>query len=151
MSVIHDPEVKEPVMRTLTPNVRRAARAVAIALTAVSLGAVGYGTAIVVTPKPEPIIETVTVDVPPACLDALGAARDERAHTETARQHDALARVLSSERYDAELTLDNDKIADAAKALDAEKRLAGEAHLNAAEAAAAFDDAAIKCAPERDS
>lgn len=125
---------------------------VAAIVLAVVIGAgAGVGTTIALTPDPKLVIRTETVAVPPACIEAIEAARSERAHTATAQEHDTLAAQASAERYDAELTRDDDTIRDAARALDAELRLVQEADLAAAEAASAFDTAAGKCLPERES
>lgn len=99
---------------------------------------------------PPPIIRTEWVNVPPACLDAIQAAKDERARTATERQQETLAAEPASERFDAELTRNDDTIADAAKALDTANRLAQAASMDAAEAAAAFNSAADDCTAEAD-
>lgn len=126
----------------------RAYRA-AFAIAFISGGAVvALGVSDAVTPEPKPVIRTIVLDVPPACADAIDAARDERAHTETEQQHTGLAESLASERFDAELTLDDDTIAKAAKALDSERRLVQQAQLDRAAAANAFDAAAGDCLPE---
>jgi hypothetical protein len=100
-------------------------------------------------PEPKPETVTITHPVPPACIEAIDAARSERAHTETERQHDGLAAERSADLADAALSRDDDVIQDAATALDAELRLAQQADLDRADAAAAFDTAAGKCLPER--
>ncbi len=111
----------------------------------------GIGAAVnaLATPDARLVIRTVTHDVPPACSKALGAARAERAHTATAKEHATLAAQRSADLADAVLSLDKDTIDEAARALDAELRLAQTADLAAAEAAAAFDTAAGNCLPER--
>lgn len=95
--------------------------------------------------QPATITRTEWVDVPPACLDALDAARDEQAHTATEHQHETLLADLAADRYAAQLTRDDDTIADAAEALDAENRLVQQAALDAGAAAAAFNTAAAAC------
>lgn len=113
------------------------------------LGVAGTTITLAVAPDPKPITRIVTHPVPPACVEAIDAARSERAHTETERQHDGLAAERSADLADAALSRDDDVIQDAATALDAELRLAQQADLDRAEAAAAFDTAAGKCLPER--
>lgn len=126
----------------------RVIRGVLAGLIALSGAVVGIGVQAIVTPDPKPIIRTIVRDVPPACLDAIDAARDERAHGETEQQHTALAAERATELSDAALSLDPEVIEDAAKALDTEKRLVQQAGLDLADATARFDEAAGNCAPE---
>lgn len=109
---------------------------------------VGHG--LTVASAPEPETKTVTLPMPPACADAIDAARDERAHTEIERQHASLADDRAAELAAAALSLDPEAIEDAATALDAEKRLVQQAQLDRAAAATQFDDAAGDCRPEVD-
>jgi hypothetical protein len=123
-------------------RVYRAAFAVAF----VSLGAiVALGIQDIVTPDPKPIIRTITTSTPPCVTQMADAGRAERAHRDTADQHADLVAARSAERYDAELTADEDTIADAAKALDTELRLEQAALTDLASAQAAFDVAAEQC------
>lgn len=118
------------------------------ALWFVTLGAAGaLGIHEVITPDPKPIIRTIVLDVPPACSDAIDAARDERAYTETEQQHANLADERATELADAALSLNPDTIEDAAEALDTERRLVQQAQLDRAEASTRFDDAAGDCLP----
>jgi len=123
----------------------------AFAVVFILLGAAAYaGISEIVTPEPKPVIRTIVLDVPPACLDAIDSALAERAHTDTEAQHDTLADERAADLSAAALTLDADVIEAAARDLDAELRLAQQAELDAAAAAAAFDEAAAKCLPEMD-
>ncbi|MFD2794582.1 hypothetical protein ACFS27_13580 [Promicromonospora vindobonensis] len=117
----------------------------AMAVALLVSGAAGHGLTVALTPEPEPITHTIATDTPPCLADLIESGRAERAHRNTADQHDALARVQASERYDAERTRDNDTIAEAARALDAEMALVQQAELDAAGAAAAFNKAAEQC------
>jgi hypothetical protein len=111
---------------------------------------VGTVAGVLAAPDPKPVIRTIVLDVPPACSEAIEAAQDERAHAVTEQQHTALADERATELADAALTLDPEAIEDAAKALDAEKRLVQQAGLDHADAAARFDEAAGDCLPEVD-
>lgn len=125
------------------------ARRRAVFIVFVAMAAFGSGGLVgSLTAEPEVVTRTVTHDIPPACSKAIDAARDERARTATAQEHDALARTRAADLADAALTLDAEVIEDAAVALDGELRLAQQADLEAAEAAARFDAAATKCLPE---
>lgn len=132
-------------MRPLSERVERTAFAVVFI---VGGAVVGIGVQSIVTPEPKPEIRTIVRDTPPACVDAIDAARDERAHAATEQQHAALADERATDLADAALSLDRDAIEDAAKALDAEKRLVQQAGLDRAAAATAFDAAAGDCVPE---
>lgn len=135
---------------TLSPPSERMYRT-AFAIAFIAGGAVvGIGVQAIATPDPKPIIRTIVLDVPPACADAIDAARDERAHTETEQQHAGLADERATELADVALSLDPEAIEDAALALDAEKRLVQQAQLDRAAAANAFDTAAGDCLPEVD-
>lgn len=111
---------------------------------------VGTVAGVLAAPDPKPIIRTIVLDVPPACADAIDAARDERAHTATEQQHADLADERAADLADVALTLDPEAIEDAATALDAEKRLVQQAQLDRGAAASAFDAAAGDCLPEVD-
>jgi len=112
-------------------------------------GVVGYGLTEIVTPEPKPVIRTVITDMPPCVADLIDAARAERTHREVADQHATLAATRAAERYEAELSRDDDTIAKAAQALDVENRIVQQAELDAASAAVAFDLAAEDCEADR--
>lgn len=118
----------------------------AFAVGFVSLGALfALGIQDIVTPDPKPEIRTITTSTPPCVTEMADAGRAERAHRDTVDQHADLVAARSAERYDAELTADQDTIADAAKALDTELRLEQAARADLATAVAAFDAAAETC------
>lgn len=121
----------------------------AMAVALLVAGAVGHGLTVALTPEPEPVTHFIATDTPPCVADLIESGRAERAHRSTADQHDALAMARASERYDAELSRDNDTIAEAARHLDAELRLVQQAELDAAGAVAAFDKAAEQCEADR--
>ena len=132
------------------PNERRSpvlvlAQYAAMTIAVLGAGAAGHGLTVALTPVPEPIVHSIATDTPPCVADLIESGRDERAHRDTADQHNALAHEQAVERYDAERTRDNDTIAEAARALDTEMALVQQAQLDAADAAVAFDKAAKQC------
>lgn len=121
----------------------------AMAVALLVAGAFGHGLTVALTPAPKPITHFIATSTPPCVASLIESGRAERAHRDTADQHDALAGARASERYDAELTLDDDTIAKAARRLDSELRLVQQANLDAAGAAAAFNKAAKQCEADR--
>jgi len=119
--------------------VRYAVGAVALVLAF----ALGHAVTVVSTPEPKP--EVVVTNMPACVAEMADAHQAERARRDTADQHAVLVRELSADRYEAELTADDETIADAAKALDTELRLEQAARNEVAEAAAAFDAAEAEC------
>lgn len=133
------PKINRPPSLALMAQIALAILGVGVLFSA------GYGFGISSAAEPKTEIRTITRTVPTACLHAITAAETERAHTATATEHDTLADERAAERYDAQLTRDDDTIADAADALDAELLLVQQARLDAGTAAAAFDEAAAEC------
>lgn len=127
------------------PSLALMAQLAAVVLGVGVIGAAGYGLGASSVPETKPIVRTIVRDTPPACVEAIEAARTERAHTATQRQHEALAAEFSAALPDVVLTRVVDKIESAAEDLDAENRLVQQAGLDAATAAAAFDAAADEC------
>ncbi|PUB32551.1 hypothetical protein C8K30_1011077 [Promicromonospora sp. AC04] len=121
----------------------------AMAIALLGAAAAGHVLTVTLTPEPEPITHFIATNTPPCVADLIESGRDERAHRDTADQHDALAGERASERYDAERTRDEDTIAEAARRLDAELELVQQAELDTAEAVAAFETAAEQCEADR--
>lgn len=128
------------------PSLALMAQLAAFTLGAGVIAAAGYGFGVSSVPEAKQVVRTIVRDTPPSCTEAIEAARSERAHTATAVEHTALAGARSADRFDAELSRDDDTIADAADALETELLLVQQADLDAAAAAVAFDTAADECA-----
>lgn len=136
---LHLPKFDRP------PSLALMAQLAAFTLGAAVIGAAGYGLGASSVPEAKTEIRTIVRDTPPACVEAIEAARTERAHTATQRQHEALAAEFSAALPDVVLTRVVDDIESAAEDLDAENRIVQQASLDAGAAAAAFDAAADEC------
>ena len=134
-------------MRRPSERLYRAAFAVVF----VAGGAVvGAGIQAIVTPDPKPVIRTVVLDVPPACLEIGPELQAERG---TAKELAAAVEAVPQEVTELTavgLTADEEKILDQVKILDEAKRDVQRLTLALATDEAATNAVVDDCAPEVD-
>jgi len=101
-------------------------------------------------PTPEPRVETITHEIPPACLEIEAALQAERARLAKLEDIAANADALSAGLPAVVLTNDSEQIVEHAKAVDDANRAEQAARLQLADEMTALDAVVRKCAPERD-
>lgn len=119
-------------------------------VTAATVGAIaaGIGIGVVIgraSVEPVTITREVTVAVPAPCREALDAAEDVTRLGETARQNAAGTLAAGNDLAETVLTADPDAIEQAARDLDAAKRIEQQASLDLAAAQVRLGDAADQC------